>query len=139
MAHRSRKALPQQAEILRAQIAEWRRTKAQRTSPMPAALWTSAAALGRSHGAYRVAKALGLARGALHRRAKVKITIRKTGGAAGAPSFVQLWPGSPAHADSQGESVEMTNAAGTRVIVHVAASNRLDAVALAAAFMSRSA
>ena len=139
MARRLQGALPYQFDKLRAQIVAWRRAKARRTSPMPAALWTSAAALARSHGAYRVARALGLSHGTLHRRAKAKVTIGKTGDTVGTPPFVQLWPGSETHGDSPGDSVEVTNTTGAKLVVHMAASNRLDAIALVAAFVSQAA
>ena len=136
MAYRPRRALPQQVDRLRTQIDDWRKTKVRRSSPMPVALWTSAVALARSHGNYKVAKALGLAPDSINRRA---LGVQgKTGGTASARPFVEVWPGSESSGERLGDSVEITNAAGDKLVVRLAVDNRLDAVALAAAFVRRS-
>ena len=137
MARRSGRVLPRQVDRLRTQIDDWRKTKARRNSPMPAGLWTAAGALARSHGTNEVAKALGLAHDSLNRRALVGVKA-ETGGTAKATPFVELWPGSESRDERQGDTVEITNAAGDKLIVRLAADNRLDAVGLAAAFVSRS-
>jgi hypothetical protein len=135
MARRTRKALPQEVDELRAEIDDWRKTKARRTSPMPAALWMSAGLLARVHGTYSIAKALRLAPDSLKRRALSGVKTAVGVGRRGTP-FVELWPGSVPRGERHGDSVEITNVAGDKLVIHLAAGNRLDAVALAAAFVN---
>jgi hypothetical protein len=137
MARRSGRVLPRQVDKLRTQIDDWRKTKARRNSPMPAGLWTAAGTLARLHGTYEVAKALGLAHDSLNRRAAVGAKA-ETGGTAKATPFVELWPGSESRGEGRGDTVEITNAVGDKLVVRLAADNRLDAVALVGAFVRRS-
>jgi hypothetical protein len=131
MAHKSLEALPQPVDKLRAEIDDWRKTKLRRTSPMPAVLWRSASALGRVHGIYKIAKALRLDPASLNRRVIGR-------GQVAATSFVELWPGSESRGEKQGDTVEIANAAGDKLVIHLAVDNRVDAAALAAAFVRRS-
>ena len=55
----NRKALPAEADRLKADILAWRETRA-RVGPMPAPLWKRAVRLATVHGACSVAKAIGV-------------------------------------------------------------------------------
>ena len=137
MARRSRLALPRQVGAVRNQIDHWRRTKTRRSSPMPVDLWDAAVVLARAHGVYVIANALGLSYDSLKCRVEMRIEAQTDGVAASTP-FVELWPGQPALSTGPvGDSVEITNTAGDKLAVQMAACNRLDVVALAAAFVGR--
>lgn len=137
MARRRRLALPQQVCMVRKQIDFWRRTKRRRTSPMPSDLWGAAADLTRTHGVYAIASALGLSYDSLKCHTELRgsaasmVTVPAT-------SFVELLPSPPLlAAEAIGDSVEICNAGGDKLSVHLAAGNRLDLVALATAFVGR--
>jgi hypothetical protein len=103
---------------------------------MPAALWAGATALARTHGAYRIARALRVDYQSLARR------VAEAGGVAGpsgAPSasFVEL-----RGADLIGGAtvVELSDGDGSRMRIQLGAGSTLDmAAALVGAFRRRAA
>ena len=137
MARRTRLALPQQVCVVRKQIDFWRGTKRRRTLPMPSDLWGAAADLARTHGVYAIASALGLSYNSLKRHAELRGSARSRLAVPATP-FVELLPSPPLlAAEAIGDSVEICSAGGDKLSVHLAAGNRLDVVALAAAFVGR--
>lgn len=139
MARRTRLALPQQVDTVRKQINYWRKTKARRVSPMPVDLWDAAVALARAHGIYPIAHGLGLSYGSLKQRVE-KRAKAQMGSVSVSTSFVELWPGQPALSTGPvGDYVEITNAAGDKLAIHLAVGNRIDVPALAAGFVGRTA
>jgi hypothetical protein len=100
---------------------------------MPAALWSEAASLARSEGAYRVARALRVNLDGLRRRmAEAAVEA--------APAFVELPPGQlVSAAPAAGVVVEMQDVNGTRVVVRLAADALVDVAQVVAAFRRRGA
>jgi hypothetical protein len=92
----------------------WRKTR-KRCSPIPATLWSSAVELAREHGLHRTARALRLNYYSLKKRFPV---------IAGAPcrpqreaTFVELLP--PGAAGPSACTIEMENAQGGKMKIHV--------------------
>jgi len=112
---------------LRGRIEYWRRTR-QKLSPMPADLWTEAAALARVLGVSPVSRILGLGYDALQQRAR-------TGGAGFVElSGAQLVAG--ASAADRGPVVEVAAPDGARLTVRLPAGSALDLGSLVVAFRS---
>jgi hypothetical protein len=113
-------------------IEHWRQTRLKR-SPMPEALWDAAAAIAREAGVYRVMRALGVNYETLKRRVEEQGACRK----ASAGAFVELAPASLVGPGADGCVVEVQERDGTRLRVQLAGGDRLDVVALVAAFRRR--
>ncbi len=92
----------------------WRKTR-KRCSPIPETLWSSAVELAREHGLHRTARALRLNYYSLKKRFPLipgspSRTQRET-------TFVELLP--PVAADHSGCTIEMKNAQGGKMKIHV--------------------
>lgn len=129
-----KKARPATARMqqVHKRIEEWRRTRPCRTA-MPAALWSEAASLARSEGAYRVARALRVNLDGLRRRmAEAAVET--------APAFVELPAGQLLGApQTAGAVVEMQDSDGTRVVVRLGAGAPVDVAQVVSAFRRRGA
>lgn len=122
------------------QLARWRRqTGGGRGSRIPAELWRSAARVARVRGVYATAKALGLRYDGL----KARVDAAGVAGASSRPTavgeakgrFVELHVGLP---DSTGGAVvELVDARGGQMRIHLPGARAGDLVALAEAFWSR--
>jgi hypothetical protein len=123
---------------VREAIERWRRTRERRTA-MPAELWVGATALARTHGAYRIARALRVDYQSLARR------LAEAGGVAspsGAPSggFVELRGADLMSGFGGGTVVSMSDGDGTRMRIELGAGSTPDmAAALVDAFCRRTA
>jgi hypothetical protein len=113
-------------------IGRWRRTRERRTR-MPAGLWAGAVALARTHGTYRVARALRVDYQGLARRLA---EAGHRGSDAKRVDFVELRA-----ADLLGGStvVEVSAADGARLTIRVSGGSAVDAAALIAAFRGQTA
>ena len=92
----------------------WRKTR-KRCSPIPETLWSSAVELAREHGLHRTARALRLNYYSLKKRFPLipgspSKTQRET-------TFVELLP--PVAAGHSGCTIEMENAQGRKMKIHV--------------------
>jgi hypothetical protein len=109
---------------LRRRIDAWRRTRVTRAMPEP--LWAEAVSLSEVHGAYAVARDLGLNYGTLRSR-QAKALERGAGDPA--PSFLEL----PVRASALHEEVELVRGDGARMTIRV--GHALDVAELASAFL----
>ena len=108
-------------------IEEWRRSRPRR-GPMPAALWTEAVQLARTHGVHAVAHALRLAYYALKKRV---VAVAGPKPQTPGPSFVEVAvKNSPEICDT---FVEMERSDGARLRVRVLSQEAV--IALAHAFL----
>jgi hypothetical protein len=132
MAKGKRPRLPAGVKRLRDQIERWRRTRERRTA-MPAELWSEAVALAGSVGAYPVARTLRLNFDGLKRR------MAEAGAGAPPPlGFVELTGAQILGAGSTaGTIVEMSDAAGIRVRVHLGPETQVDVAGLILALRQR--
>jgi len=133
-----RRARPVSAGVkhLRTRIERWRTTRERRTA-MPPKLWAEAARLARGHGVYPVARALRISFEGLKRRiAESTAASRATAG--GPSAFVEMTGaellGGPV---VPGTVVELSDAAGTRLAIHLAREVEVDVASLVAAFRQR--
>ena len=138
MQQRDKFEIPGEMAKVRRDIEEWRSTRTKRCR-LPDWLWEAAAALGRTHGIYRTARAL--------RVSYESLKCRVVSGTGGRPTdtmgqtavpFVELRPaplGTPAPA--RGPEVELVGVQGDRMVIRLAAGQHLDLPALAKAFQSR--
>lgn len=125
--------LPAEARALQRRIEAWRTTR-RNGAPMPEELWEAAAALGRRHGAYVIARGLPVDYGALKQRVDGP-TAGDAGESTGRRAFVDL---SPAQllggADGAGPVVELARPDGARMVVRLPGGALVDVARLAAAF-----
>lgn len=133
-----RRARPVSAGVkqLRTRIERWRTTRERRTA-MPPKFWAEAASLAQSHGVYPVARALRISFEGLKRRIAESMAGSRT--AAGRPSaFVEMTGaellGGPV---MPGTVVELSDAAGTRLAIHLAGEVEVDVASLVVAFRQR--
>ena len=101
-------------EQVRHRFDVWRKTR-KRCSPIPETLWSSAVELAREHGLHRTARALRLNYYSLKKRFPLipgspSKTQRET-------TFVELLP--PVAAGHSGCTIEMENAQGGKMKIHV--------------------
>ena len=100
--------------------------------PMPAALWTAATALARAHGAYRVARAVGVGYPSLRDRLGAGAGHRRPP----AEAFVAIDTAAlfaPPSATARGE-VELSDASGVTMVIRLGAGESVDVAAVLAAF-----
>ena len=116
---------------LRAQIEAWRRRRQGRA--MPGELWQAAVELARAHGAYRIARALGLSYQRLQGRlAVVSGDEQSADGAAATPhGFVELSARLLPAAEQN--VVELSDASGRRLVIRL--GGQADVPAMIAAFL----
>lgn len=130
-----RPALPGAVDSLRRRIEAWRRTRKQ-GSPMPEALWTTAAELAMAHGVLRIARAIRVDFGALKRRVHgLAAPERKT--TTCPPGFVEI-PAFAAPALSEAV-LELADDTGARMTCRLADGAALDVITLIKAFWRRDA
>lgn len=136
MARRAR-PLPAGVKQLRGRIERWRTTRERRTA-MPAELWSEAADLAHVHGAYPVAHALRISFDGLKRR--IAEATRGSKAIAERPrAFVEMTGaellGGPM---VPGTVLELCDASGTRLLLHLARVMEVDVASLVgAAFRQR--
>lgn len=132
-----------QVAAVRRRIEHWRWTRQGRTR-MPRELWAAAVKLGRAHGAYRIARALGVNYQTLKDRLeedpqeqvrRITATGAATGsagddGAAAASGFVELGtmllPTTAAHS-----VVELSDASGRKLVIRLGGTPDVPAVVAA--------
>lgn len=125
MGHRKGNGVGARVRELRDQIARWRRTRAKR-SPMPAELWREAVALARDSGTYSIARAVRVDYESLARRV-VEAGANERGGDAARVAFVELTGAQLLGASvPSGPVVEMTDADGVRLTIHLVGGAPLD-------------
>jgi hypothetical protein len=135
MPRRTRK-LPAEVKQLSDRIERWRRTRAKRTT-MPAELWSAAIELARREGAYRIAHALRLSIDGLKRRMLESAAGEMAMGRSHA--FVELTGAQILGASPPaGTTVEVVDAAGSRLSVRLAAESAVDVAQMISAFRQRS-
>ena len=131
--------IPGEMAKVRRDIEEWRSTRTRRCR-LPDWLWEAAAALGRTHGIYRTARALHVSYESLKCRmvsgtgGRATDTMRQT-----AVPFIELRPAPLATtpAPARGPEVELVGVQGERMVIRLAANQHLDLPALAKAFQGR--
>jgi hypothetical protein len=141
MRQREKFEIPEEMAKVRRDIEEWRSTRTKRCR-LPERLWEAAAALGRTHGIYRTARALHVSYESLKHRVvsgtggRQADTTRQT-----AVPFVELRPSpfATTPAPARGPEVELVGVQGERMVIRLAANQHLDLPALAKAFQSRGA
>jgi hypothetical protein len=139
MRQRDKFEIPGEMAKVRRDIEEWRSTRTKRCR-LPDWLWEAAAALGRTHGIYRTARALHVSYESLKHR-----VVSGTGGrptdrmGQTAVPFVELRPVPLATtpAPARGPEVELVGVQGERMVIRLAAGQHLDLPALAKAFQGR--
>lgn len=102
-------------EQVRCRFELWRKTR-KRCTPIPEALWASAAKLVREHGLHRTARALRLNYYSLKKRhaAIEGLECRSPGKAT---TFIELFPAGPG--SSSACTIEMENARGEKMKIHL--------------------
>ena len=141
MRQREKFEIPEEMAKVRRDIEEWRSPRTKRCR-LPERLWEAAAALGRTHGIYRTARALHVSYESLKHRVvsgtggRQTDTTRQT-----AVPFVELRPSpfATTPAAARGPEVELVGVQGERMVIRLAANQHLDLPALAKAFQSRGA
>ena len=131
-------ALPAGLARLGERIEHWRRTRAKRTAMAPE-LWSAAVELARSHGPYRVARALRINFECLKRRMTAVVVVAP---APGSPSgtFVEYTGAQILSAASpQGAVIELSDETGARLTLRLGAQVEVDVPRLVAAFRQRGA
>lgn len=123
---------------VRAQVEQWRRERVRR-GPMPEELWAEVVLLARTHGCFRVARGVGVDYGALKQRVGTSGAMAPTdgesisvGGFVELPSVEAAVPGA-LHVTA----VELVGMDGSRVVVRLAAEQRVDVPGLLAALWGR--
>ena len=99
---------------------------------MPAALWTAATELAREHGAYRVARAVGVGYPSLRDRLGAGAGHRRPP----AEAFVAIDTAAlfaPPSATARGE-VELSDTSGVKMVIRLGAGESVDVAAVLAAF-----
>jgi len=147
MTRRSRWAAVEASSLgLRERVGEWRRT-GDRPGAMPAELWAEAISLARVHGAYGVARAVGVSYWALRRRVELGRDSGSKDGGAWLPAdetrestksgFVEVrgpWVDQPA---VTGDAViELAASGGRRMTIRVGPLGSLDVARVVRAFWS---
>ena len=123
-------AIPTEMEEVRQQFESWRSTHAHR-SRIPETLWTSAVKLARQHGLHRTAKALHLDYTKLKALVGGKSAAKRK--QATTPAFVELVTA----ADRLPECVvELENARGKKMRIHLRGVTAPDVVLLSRIFWS---
>ncbi len=118
-----------QVAAVRRRIERWRWTRVGRAR-MPRELWAAAVELGRAHGAYRIARALGVNDQTLKDRLEEDPQAGDDGRAA-ASGFVELGTMLPPTTAAQ-SVVELSDSTGRKLVIRL--SSAPDLPALVAAF-----
>jgi hypothetical protein len=102
---------------------------------MPEPLWAAAVAVAREHGIYAASRGLRISYESL----KLRLTARRSKGRAlkSATDFVELGTPLPFANTPAGATVELADADGAKLAVHLAGNDPLDLVGLAREFWSR--
>ena len=128
-------ALPPPLEAVRRQFAEWRKTHTLR-SRIPEALWTAAAKVAGTYGLHRTARALPVEYYSLKKRVERRsAAARKRHKPGPAADFVELPPPAPTGACDC--TLELEDAAGSKMRVHLRAATPPDLAALGRSFWDR--
>jgi len=151
MGKRNTDPLPEEVDLLRMEIQEWRRTKSGAGAAMPQELWETAVRLGRAFGVCRIARATGLDYVRLRKKLERRMGTVSTALPASSPTFLELPVDLvlPGQGGAGGREVEPSVHAGTGTLIEVAAadgarmriqlgSGSLDAAGVVAAFLGGS-
>jgi hypothetical protein len=128
---RTKVAFPRRLVRLRERIDQWRSTRTK-LWPMPAELWSEAAALARELGVGTVQQALKIGYTSLKRRVVERPLARGCAGA-GDGEFVEL-SGAQLFGMGMGPVVELADRSGARLVVRLPAGSTLDVEGLVEAF-----
>ena len=116
-----------QVAAVRQRLERWR-ARRERGGRMPSELWAAAVALAREHGAYRIARALGLN----YQTLKDRGGEHSPGDRTGAPGeFVEI-PGTALLTGAAPNVVELSDRSGRTLVIRLAGA--LDVPGLVAAF-----
>ena len=133
MSTKTRRDLPARLEGLRRRFEDWRRTRKVRTR-IPDPLWASAVKLAARYGVHRTAKVLRVDYYALKKRvegAPAVTASNRPAGATGA-TFVEL--SAPAWPESGECMLELEDASGAKLRVHLKGFEAPDLAALSRSF-----
>ena len=133
MSTKRRQNLPARLEGLRRRFERWRRTRKVR-SPIPEPLWDSAVKLAGTLGIHRTAKALRVDYYALKKRVEgtAAVTASNTPAGVAPATFVELSP--PAWPGSAECMLELEDAGGAKLRVHLKGFEAPDLAALSRSF-----
>jgi hypothetical protein len=119
------------------QIEQWRHTRVK-LSPMPEELWEAAVAVARDEGLYATARRLRLNYQSLKARVDRRPAPLDTASdETVAPSFIELAPMAPKGLGAAASVIELSNGAGERLSIQLAAGAIVDVVGLAEIFWGR--
>ncbi len=114
------------------QIEKWRANR-QKRGPMPIELWDEAVDLGREHGAYRIAEAVGIKYDRLRAKIEAALSQAKT-----TAEFVEAPTCGFGDAGAlQQVRIELARGDGTRLVVQMSGPERLDILGLASIVLGR--
>jgi len=150
MGKRNTDPLPEEVDLLRMEVQEWRRTKAGPGAAMPLEVWETAVRLARAFGVCRIARATGLDYVWLRKKLERRLGAAPAAVQVSAPTFLEVpvdlvmpgqgrakgsKPGSPVQ-DGTGTLIEVAAADGSRMRIQLGRGN-LDAAGIVAAFLGR--
>ena len=124
-----RPALPPEIKRVRDRLEDWRRKKRTRRERIPDRLWSAAAALCRDHSVHRISRWLHLNHTDLKRRVEAALPKK------GEPTFLELVSAAPA--SSPECMVELEDACGARMKIHLRGAEVMDLAALTELFWTR--
>ena len=127
--------LPAEVGEVRCEIEQWRQNRQKRT-PMPARLWSAAAALAQAHGIYRISQALRLSYESLKNR--VKGSIESEGEPRQSLSgFVEIGGVTLVRSvDQSSVEVEMFGRGGERMVIRAKGCTEVDVASMVNGFWS---
>jgi hypothetical protein len=128
--------LPAEVGEVRCEIEEWRRNR-QKRSPMPARLWSAAAALAHTHGVYRISQALRLSYESLKNRVK-RLSGDEEESGPGLSGFVEVGEMSLLRPSEEASvEVEVMGQRGERMVIRAKGCKEVDVVSMVNGFWSR--
>ena len=128
--------LPAEVGEVRSEIEGWRQNR-QKRSPMPARLWSAAAALAKVHGIYRISQALRLSYESLKIRVK-SLSGDEVESRPGLSGFVEVGGMSLLQPVEQGSvEVEVSGQRGERMVIRARGCREADVVSMVNGFWGR--
>ena len=133
---RRRLELPTEVGEMRCEIEKWRQNR-QKRSPMPARLWSAAAALARVHGVYRISQALRLSYESLKNRVE-RLDRNQGESRAELSGFVEVGTMDFLHSAEGGSvEVEVFGRGGERMVIRAQGCTEVDVVSMVNGFWRR--
>lgn len=124
--------LPARLEAVRRRFEQWRRTHSRR-SRLPERLWTAAAKMAKLYGLHRTARALPVEYYSLKKRLDLRTAaVGKEAESSPVTAFLELPPSLPTGTCDC--TVELEDAAGSKMRVHLKAATPPDLAALCRSF-----